>query len=286
MLGVGIKAENNTASSPSATVMNNLGSGAIPLPRFDGSGSFSRFVEDFDIYSRIQEWDGDKKKDVLPLCLSGIARDAYDAVGEEHRASFASIIVQMRERFRGKSTVDCHLTLNKLRYHTGESLDAFIIQLRKLIVSAFPNHPVDGLMFNHFLLALPEQYRIAIVADGICSFDGALAKVRNLVSAAEMQSNAVRQLATDTAPEVKILQDRVAELEQQLETLNVRRVQQEQPSRACFACGDVTHLRPNCRFRDAACHQCGRRGHISRVCRGRGRGVPNRGGVNRSNQGN
>lgn len=296
-LGDRIKTENNTENSTAsltpAANMDSLGHSAIPLPKFDGSSPFSRFVEDFEIYARIQGWDGGKKKDVLPLCLLGIARDAYDAVGEGQRGSFESIIEKMRENFQGKSTVDCHLALNKLRYRPGESLDAFVIQLRKLIVSAFPHQPVEGLMFNHFLLALPENYRITIVADGISSFDRALAKVRNLVSAAEMQSNAVRQVSDDTDPEVKRLQEKVSELEHRLETLNVqrepsfcRRVQQGPADKACFACGDMTHLKPSCRFRDAACYQCGRRGHISRVCRGRGRGVPNRGAASRVNQGN
>ena len=33
----------------------------------------------------------------------------------------------------------------------------------------------------------------------------------------------------------------------------------------CFSCG-ANHLRHSCKFRDAECHQCHKKGHISRVC--------------------
>ena len=41
---------------------------------------------------------------------------------------------------------------------------------------------------------------------------------------------------------------------------------QSQNLGACFSCGGQ-HLRSKCRFRDAVCNQCKRKGHIQRVCR-------------------
>ena len=48
-------------------------------------------------------------------------------------------------------------------------------------------------------------------------------------------------------------------------------------------CGGVNHTSPQCRFKDVACRNCGKVGHIERVCRSaptqaqRGRGFPIRG---------
>ena len=48
------------------------------MPQFDGKGSLSRFLDDYDRYARIQGWNDERKLDVLPLTLSGIARDAFE----------------------------------------------------------------------------------------------------------------------------------------------------------------------------------------------------------------
>ncbi|GAQ93578.1 hypothetical protein KFL_016730010, partial [Klebsormidium nitens] len=37
--------------------------------------------------------------------------------------------------------------------------------------------------------------------------------------------------------------------------------------RACFACGEVGHIKVNCRFQNAECHNCGKRGHTKAVCK-------------------
>ena len=48
--------------------------------------------------------------------------------------------------------------------------------------------------------------------------------------------------------------------------------QQERPKGRCDSCGGA-HSRQSCKFRQAECHQCHRRGHIKRVCRGRAKEV-------------
>ena len=52
----------------------------LSMPQFDGKGSLSRFLDDYDRYARIQGWDDERKLDVLPLTLSGIARDAFEGI--------------------------------------------------------------------------------------------------------------------------------------------------------------------------------------------------------------
>jgi hypothetical protein len=39
--------------------------------------------------------------------------------------------------------------------------------------------------------------------------------------------------------------------------------------RTCYACGQVGHIKANCRFQNAECHSCGKTGHTKAVCRAR-----------------
>ena len=272
---------------------------SVGLPRFGGdSGSFARFVEDFSIFARLQRWEDDKKCDVFPLCLSGIARDAYDALSPDQKASFDLTVAGLQQSFSGRTPIDHHMSLTTLKYDPTEPLDAFVIELRMLVSRAFPGQEQDGLLFNHFLMSLPDDYRVQVVAAGIMTFDAAVAKVRNLNSALRVRAAGVRQLSA--APDVVAqLQRRIEELERRLEAGGPSRggpppggpsrggPQPGGPGRAdrggspaggpgaagnrraCFACGQPGHIRSVCRHRAAVCYRCGERGHLANMCRAR-----------------
>ena len=254
---------------------------SVGLPKFTGdSGLFERFVDDFNIFASLQRWSDERKRDVLPLCLSGIARDAYDSLSSAQKSSFELMVAGLKPSFAGRTPIDCHMLLTSLRYDPGEPLDAFVIHLRKLVSRAFPGQMHDGLMFNHFLMALPDDYLVQVVAAGITSFDAAVTKVRNLSSALRVGAAEVRQLRAD--PDIVTqLQRRIEELERRLESGGLSRaapVRNSPPPdgsmgaeqrRLCFVCGQPGHFRSACRHRGATCYRCQEKGHLANVCRAR-----------------
>ena len=72
----------------------------------------------------------------------------------------------------------------------------------------------------------------------------------------------------------------VQKLQQQQQSQTVQHIQQKLPhkptfsnsynnqhqARVCYRC-DGNHQQSTCRFRDAICRSCGKKGHISKVCR-------------------
>ena len=256
------------AAAAAASALVTLG-----LPRFSGDGGIDRFLDDFDRHARLQNWTDCRKVDILPLCLTGIARDAFDALSREQRGTFQTAADGLRDAFSKRSAVDYHLALRGLRYDPRESLDHFVITLRKHVAKAFPSQPQDGLgelLFNHFLSALPDDFYAAVVADGIISFDAAVAMVRNKRNAARGNHDApVRSLAADGGGEAVIaqLQRRIAELESQLQERSFRpRSGAPRRPRECFACGELGHMRWQCVKRDHRCQRCGSLGHVEAVC--------------------
>ena len=288
-----VKSESSRASEPTsggAMVSSPHVSLSVGLPRFSGeAGLFERFVEDFDIFGRLQRWDEDRKRDIFPLCLSGIARDAYDALPPEQRVTLSLTITNLKASFLGRTPIDCHMSLTSLKYDPSEPLDSFVIQLRKLVSRAFPGQAQDGLLFNHFLMALPDDYRVQVVSEGVATFDAAVAKVRNLNSALRVRAAGVRQLSTN--PDVVAqLQHRIEELERRLEAAGVSGGcsgparghggggspsrgclppggREADGRRRCFACGRPGHIRSVCRHRSAVCYQCNETGHLAVMCR-------------------
>lgn len=263
----------------------------MPLCRFDGRGSVSRFFDDFNSYSELNEWRDEQKLNLLPLCLDGIARDAFDALSESQKKKYADAEAGIRASFGGGgSAVDCLAALRSLRFDGSRPLDAFLIELKKLVNQAYRTAS-DSVLFNTFLSTLHDDLYAQVVADGIDTFDAAVTKVRNVLTAARHVTRPVRQVDAGAGPhlpppprsapteeEQKIagLERRVAELESQLRTAS--RAPRAVRPRECYACGEVGHFRYDCAHKYAMCSVCGRRGHLAGVC---GRFPGNGGGPSR-----
>ena len=279
---------------------SSMSSLAISLPKFNGEGSLNRFVEDFAIYASLQGWDDAEKRTIVPLCLTGIARDAYDALPVGHRETFDDVVSGLRKSFGVPSALEKHLALQKLSYDPNESLDNFIIQFKKQIAGAFPGQALDGILLNYFLTALPADYRSAVIATGITSFEDAVGKVRNLKSAATAaggdSGTPVRQLDRSNSDLIQQLQRRISELESRLAapspgvstgTVTSAPTQRSgqagsgryPPSdrrtdsiRVCWACGESSHFKRACPNREDICAGCGKKGHRLAMCRERSQG--------------
>lgn len=251
---------------------------AVGLPQFSGSGSVRRFIEDFKTFSLIQNWDVAHQASVLPLCLSGIARDAYDCLSSEAKAKVSSALAGLREAFPPRGVVEAQVQLRSLTFSSGSNLDAFVITLKGLVSRAFPDGDISGLLFNYFLQSLPGHFQHRLVSDGVTTFDEAVRVVRNMCSAAKLSEggtpdNKIRQVGVEDvdASEAAMLRRRVAELENRLAQMGMSR----ESRKVCLGCGLKGHLLQACRHRHAACYACGQKGHLARVCPNNGLGNPN-----------
>ena len=251
---------------------------SVGLPQFSGSGSIHRFIEDFKTFSLIKTWDVAHQAAVLPLCLSGIARDAYDCLSSDVKGKISSALEGLQEAFPAKGAVEAQVQLRNLSFSAGVDLDAFLISLKGLVARAFPGGDISVLLFNYFLQTLPAQFQHRLVSDGITSFDEAVRVVRNMCSAARLaeggapnsQIRKVEAEYTETS-ETAMLRNRVAELESRLAQVGMNRGS----SRVCFGCGMTGHIQKFCRHRHAVCYTCSQVGHLSRACPGQGSGNPN-----------
>ena len=243
----------------------------LGLPTFGGnSGSVSRFISDFKTYVAFQGWDTTKQASLLPLCLTGIARDAYDCLPEASKKSISLAFTGLKEAFPSHSVVEAQVQLRGLKFDPKSDLDAFAIRLRRLVSSAFPEGEVDSLLFNYFMQTLPMEFQSRLISDGVTSFDTALVTVRNMCCAARLsasQPEPVRQVCSETDQ----LRRKVAELEGKLARLGGTRGPRSERS-ICFCCGGEGHVRRNCRYKASICYQCGVKGHLARVCRDRAMG--------------
>ena len=200
-----------------STQNSGMSSFTVPAPSFGGKGSFSRFRADFVTFGQLQGWDESQQLAFLPLSLTGIARDAYDALSPSQKGTVSNVFDNLSPSFTSGTTVDAHIRLTELKYDPAEPLDEFIIQFRSLVKRSFPGQPTDGLLFNYFLSSVPEKYGSEIVMAGISYFPAAVEKVKNIRSAEVMRSASVRQVDVQ-APMLRLLLDRIEQLERRLDS--------------------------------------------------------------------
>ena len=281
---------------------------SMKAPDFSGEGSFSRFSADLKTFYAIHAFNDDLKLRFLPLCLTGVARDAFEALSTDSRSSFDKAMHGLSESFGKPCALDAHARLRNLKFDSSMPLDAFVIRFKQLMTEAFPGQLGDQVLFHTFLPTLPTKYQEHIIAQGIGSFEEAVQKVRNLIQS-ERFHQPVRQVSApqsrDTV-ENKLGSDVLEQILQRIEAIERRMKDEVKPQRrssggrrvgaqsvsggpalrACFCCGSTDHLRVSCPVRDGFCAHCGRRGHTVDVCwnRGNGQGAGDSGGVDRRSQ--
>ena len=102
-------------------------------------GSISRFIQNFETFAALQGFDDVKQTSLLPMCLSGVARDAYDCLPEESRKSIKTAFTGLRKAFPPRSIVEAQARLKAVTFDPNSDLDSFVVRLRGLVSNDFPN---------------------------------------------------------------------------------------------------------------------------------------------------
>ena len=128
------------AEAAGAGINGGASSFSFPAPKFSGDGSFVRFKSDLDTFYTIHNFNDDLKLRFLPLCLTGVARDAYESLATECKRSYDQAVEGLTNFFVRPCALDAHAKLRELKFEASMSLDAFIIQFKHLMGQAFPGH--------------------------------------------------------------------------------------------------------------------------------------------------
>ena len=266
-----------------------VGGFSFEAPKFSGvdarAGSFRRFLADLDTFFVFHNFSDELKLRFLPLCLTAVARDAFEALPSDGRVTYGTAVEGLCQFFDRSSTLEAHSRLRELRFDPASPLNTFVVQFKQLVRAAFPGISSDQVLFHSFLSTLPPRFQQQIVAAGVATFDEAVEKVRNLIQSERIPVTAVRQVSAGQVNESVLEQilSRLEQLENRLSGAEGRAPAargrggsaRDRPhaqgggvadGRACFGCGSVSHLRRTCPHRRSRCYTCGEVGHLSRVC--------------------
>ena len=140
---------------------------------------------------------------------------------------------------------------NSRNRHTGESIAAYVAQLRQLAEHCEYGTTLNDMLRDRLVCGVDDlRIQRRLLAEPQLTFD----KAFEIAVASESAEKNVKDLQSGTQ-----LSD---------SPVNKLRTHHSATQKSCYRCGDK-HKAADCRFRTAECRKCGKKGHIARACKGK-----------------
>ena len=235
-------------------------------------GEFSSQREDWLAYSeRLEEYfiandieSSDKKKAIL---LSVVGAETYQLIrslvapAKPKVKTFDELVKLVQEHHQPiPSAIVQRYKFNSRTQQAGESIAIFVAELRRLAEHCKFGQTLDEMLRDRLVCGIADsRVQRRLLAEPDLTLKTAL----ELAQAHEMAEKGTQQLQQrpQSSSLLKIGQAKTPNHRQQ----TARPPQQQPRDNLCYRCGGK-HA-GTCRFKDAICHKCKKKGHLARVCR-------------------
>ncbi len=179
-----------------------------------------------------------------------VAPDALDT------KSFSQLVKLVQEHYQPKpSAIVMRFRFNSCIRQHGESVAAFVARLCQLSEHCDYGASLNDILRDRLVCGIEdERLQRRLLAESTLTFQKAF------------QTAQASQSAEANANALSTAQVHVAWIPDRCEP----RRDEGRDVTPCYRCGN-RHAATSCRFRDATCNHCGRKGHIMRACRSRNR---------------
>ena len=251
-----------------------MASSHISLPKPFATGDAVEWFQRFEICSRANEWNDNKKALKLPTLLEGEALAVWVELTDEEQKDYAATkkkIIDAIMPMQFVSLADFH----KQMLLPGESLSMYVHQLKQLLNQAMPDIPTaakEQLLLHQFLSGLPQEVSKQLRATGTATTLTDAVERAKLLMTIEHREVA----ATTKQPEFLQLQQQLSDLSEQVAAMSFHTLGKYQGRargevRRCFICNKTGHLQHACptqRPRQDArqCFKCNKPGHLWKNC--------------------
>ena len=228
--------------------------------------SYTERLVQYFVANGISE-EGDKRRAIL---LSSCGPTTYQllrnlvAPGKPTDKSFTQIVELVRDHHQPRpSTIVQRFNFHTRSQKPGEKISEFVAQLRKLSEHCSFGEGLQDMLRDRLVCGC-KDYRLQckLLAETDLTFE----KAFKIAKAAETAEKEARDLHdTPAAQPVHVIKGtRSNKHAQRAQTLP----QGKSVLPICYRCG-AKHKATECRFKEAECNFCKKKGHIAKVCRSR-----------------
>ena len=227
------------------------------LDTFKGEEMITEYLERVELYFAANDIKNEKK---VPVLLSAIGAKTYALLwslvtpAAPKDKSFKDISDALKEHFEPKPIKAAERYYFRCRLHApGESIAEFVAELRRLSTHCKFNSYLEDQLCDQLVCGLRnENIRKKLLSEANLTFQ----KVLELAQSYEAAEKNVQQLKESANASVSVQKVTSGSLSgSQHQTA-------KRDSHTCHRYGLTNHKPDKCRFKEATCHGCGKKGHI------------------------
>ncbi len=223
------------------------------------------YVERVDLYLIVNDIadEGKKRATLLTLCGPKTYHVIRDLVAPKTPAEveYNDIVSLVKQHYNPKPVVTVQrFKFNSRSRQKEETVATFVAELRHLAMHCQYGDSLNDMLRDRLICGIDnKRIQCRLLSEKDVDFKRAL-EVAQAMESADKDSQHLQSVA---APVTET-------------TAGVNRLRTDKPQtkegrssnglNGCYRCGG-RHLARDCRFKEADCHACGKRGHISRACR-------------------
>ena len=255
---------NKLANGRPANIWPQNASGSLNIKPFSGDPdahwtNIDEFVTQFGLVAKALSWSTETQAAMLPLYLTGHAKETYHAMYDEEKDDIDRIWGKLRRAFRTPGMDSfIGIQLRSRKQGVSESVAQFVTDIKRLSRLAFSDHSDDTretMAREAFIAGLLPNLKSAVLRSGTKILEEA-------VSIASKEELTQRIMNSDTQTRGTDVAALTASVERLVSTLQIPH--KPQP-RQHFQ----YNPRPTAEWTTAGlprCYKCGRPGHIWRLC--------------------
>ena len=234
-----------------------------------GKDDIETYLERVDLYFSANAIADDRK---VALFLTVMGPKSYNVLSnllapeKPKSKTFEELSTKLKEHYQPKRVV----IAERFHFHQrvqkqGENMTEFLAQLRQLATHCKFGNYLNEALRDRFVCGLRDE---AIQRKLLSETDLTLSRALELARGLEVASKQAKELKETRTSEVPI--HALTTSKQQQFSRNTRSSQKTQISAnslKCNRCGGIRHTAQVCRFREAICHACHKKGHLAKMCR-------------------
>ena len=216
----------------------------------------------------ITEEEGDKRRAIL-LSFCGAA--TYQLIrnlvapNKPTEKTFSDLVTLVKDHYQPRpSTIVQRFNFHMRTQKPGETISDFVAQLRKISEYCEFGDALQDMLRDRLVCGCKDQrLQCKLLAESELSFEKAF-KIAKAMEAAEKEAKDLQD--TPGTPVNRLSRGPISKPTTRNNLRLPHQAQRTPVTPSCYRCG-AKHKASDCKFRDAECHFCKKKGHIAKMCR-------------------